>query len=179
MRHEGYDQTEVATFLGAVASELRSVQMRLELLEDTVPAGTRIPTSPVLGINEVSAALPPDGAPLESQITLDALQDAQADLVARVRSTAQGLHESLESGGRMMSPNHLRSNAASGAIPAPPPPVTSPAPAPLHPPAPVQPAPTVEASPLAGIDLAADPLEDARNALDNVLDDVMGSIRPD
>ena len=136
--------------------------------------------------------LPRTQDPLESELTLDALKDAQADLVARVESTARDLHDSLETGGRMAHPNHLRTaryqppvrsaagnptagnptagNPAAGSAPAPPPPPAPPAPA----------APAAEAAPiqLTEADLNGEQLKEARDKLDNVLDDVMGSVRP-
>lgn len=134
-----------------------------------------------------AAPLPRDMDPLESELTLDALKDAQADLVARVESTAKDLHDSLETGGRMAHPNHLRtaryqtpartaapsaasavtSAAATTASSTPPPP----------PPAPVPPA-TAPPIQLTEADLNGEQLKEARDKLDNVLDDVMGSIRP-
>lgn len=186
MRHEGYDASEVATFLQAVADEVRAMQIQLELLRNNSadplsrPA-TRAAPSPIVGIDQVASRFPNAGDPLESELTLDALQDAQADLVARVTSTARDLHESLGSGGPVVSPDHLRTSAATGASYSAPRPPMSPRPAPpAAPPASTWVAPPAPpSSAVTDIDLDADHLQEASNALDGVLDDVMGSIRPD
>lgn len=220
MRQEGYDVSEVETFLRAVSARLGELEAQVAgstASSDSSKDGLRADAERLARIADVELAAG-RRASFDSRITLDALQDAQADLVARVESTAKDLHDALERDGRVPNRRHLSANtwrapststssaapaststpsattstaaATSEAVPAAP--VADPAtpePTSKSPVEPVAPTPAVAApepepvpatTDLAAVlaDLDKDPLGDASNALDDVLDDVMGSLRP-
>ena len=264
-RSEGYDVTEVETFLHALATRIGELEAQVASAT-TGSAGSkdklRADAERLARIADVELAAG-GRASFDSRITLDALQDAQADIVARVESTAKDLHDSIERDGRVSSsrtnwrptpstttsaatsssagtpasasaaptsaattptpaadpvsavsqpavepatpatPAASSPSAAQASAPAPaaeakqsaqtqqPTPAPQEAPPSQAPPAAAAPTTPTPATPVAAStpssekDLASmlaeldeDPLGDASNALDGVLDDVMGTLRP-